>query len=81
VSQAKAGLSLPPARSYEVFGRHRRDGCLHHLGVVLAPNEDLAKVQAATTYDEHPWEELCIAASEAFVAVLGRHGDRSIGVV
>jgi hypothetical protein len=82
MSQAKIDITQAPPLAYEVFGRHLKDSYLYHLGMVMAPNMDLAKMQAVTTYDEHPWGELCIVPSGAFVAVLGpMQQGRVIGVV
>ncbi len=79
--RAKDVQAQPPAVSYEVFGRQRKDTCLYHLGTVVAPNASLAEVQALTTYDEHHWSELCLVPAEAFTVLVGARDDRMVGLV
>ncbi|MEM7801352.1 MAG: hypothetical protein AAF633_19315 [Chloroflexota bacterium] len=44
---------------YEVFARVS-EPALHHIGSVVAANEELAKMYAAKLYDEWGWREMMI---------------------
>lgn len=45
---------------YEVFARKERGDPLAHVGFVDAPDGELARVYAWTTYDEQNWFEMCV---------------------
>jgi hypothetical protein len=49
----------PEGIVYEVFGHFREEG-MHHLGSVVALNDELAKVYADKLYDEWSWTEMAI---------------------
>ena len=54
---------------YEVFARKKREDALHHIGVLNAPNDELARVFAWKTYDEQNWFEMYIVRRAAFLPV------------
>jgi hypothetical protein len=62
----------PDTELYEVFGRHRVDGRLEHLGTLSAPNRDLAMARARLIYSEREWIEMTMAPADAFERVIGR---------
>ena len=49
----------PEGDIYEVFARFR-EARLHHIGSVVAINDELAKMYAAKLYDEWSWREMAI---------------------
>jgi 1,2-phenylacetyl-CoA epoxidase PaaB subunit len=49
----------PEGDIYEVFARFR-ERRLHHIGSVVARNDELAKMYAANLYDEWGWHEMAI---------------------
>lgn len=77
----KALQPVVGARDYEVFARRTQNSNLYHVGMVSAPNERLAQVQAVTTYDEHRWVELCLVPADQVLPVLGKRGERGMGIV
>jgi 1,2-phenylacetyl-CoA epoxidase PaaB subunit len=62
----------PDTELYEVFGRHRVDGRLEHLGTLSAPNMDLARARARLIYSEREWIEMTMAPAAAFERIVGR---------
>ena len=58
---------------YEVFARKSRGDALKHVGTVTAPNDDLARVYAFSTYDEEKWFDMFIAPRDRWVEVFNRH--------
>lgn len=62
----------PDTELYEIFGRHRIDGRLEHLGSLSAPNLDLAMARARLIYSEREWIEMTMAPAAAFERVIGR---------
>jgi len=52
-------MQTPEGTVYEVFGHFREDG-MHHLGSVIALNDEIAKVYADKLYDEWSWTEMAI---------------------
>jgi 1,2-phenylacetyl-CoA epoxidase PaaB subunit len=57
---------------YEVFARKVRGEALRHIGTVTAPDHELAKVYAFSTYDEEKWFDLWVAPRECLVEVFSR---------
>jgi hypothetical protein len=55
---------------YEVFAKIKPEDPLHHVGNVIAPDAELARVYAFTTYQEFPWAEMVVAPRRAIVAVI-----------
>lgn len=49
----------PEGSIYEVFARFRENR-LHHIGSVVARDDELAKMYAAKLYDEWGWREMAI---------------------
>ena len=49
----------PEGQIYEVFARFRDEG-LHHIGSVVATNDELAEMYATKLYDEWNWREMAI---------------------
>lgn len=64
---------------YEVFGRHKQDGHLSHLGCVYALNDQLAKAQAYSTYSEKPWVELCCIRNDNILSIISANKKSTIG--
>jgi 1,2-phenylacetyl-CoA epoxidase PaaB subunit len=56
-------------RSYAVFARRARADALRHVGSVVAPDDDLARVYARATYDEERWIEMMIVPEEQMLTV------------
>jgi len=56
-------------REYEVFARKARVEPLHHVGRVVAPDDDIAQAYARATYDEERWVEMVIVPREAVITV------------
>ncbi len=57
----------PRVREYEVFARKARVDPLHHVGSVVAPDDDLARAYARATYDEERWIEMVIVPKESVI--------------
>jgi len=57
---------------YEVFARKSRGDALKHVGNVTAPNDELARVYAFSTYDEEKWFDMWIAPRNRWVEVFNR---------
>ncbi|MEX2281045.1 MAG: phenylacetic acid degradation PaaB family protein [Gemmatimonadota bacterium] len=58
---------------YEVFARKSRGDVLKHVGNVTAPDDELAKVYAFSTYDEEKWFDMFIAPRDRWVEVFNRY--------
>ena len=58
---------------YEVFARKSRGEAMRHIGNVTAPDDELARVYAYSTYDEEKWFDMWIAPRERIVEVFNRH--------
>ena len=56
-------------REYDVFARKARVDPLHHVGRVVAPDDDLARAYARATYDEERWIEMVIVPRDAELTV------------
>ncbi len=64
-------LTESPAGSvYEVFAKVKLEDTLHHIGNVIAPDVELARVYAFTTYQEWAWAEMIIAPRRAIVSII-----------
>ena len=59
----------PEGDIYEVFARFREKQ-MHHIGSVVAVNNELAKMYAATLYDEWSWLEMAIVKRADIIAVI-----------
>jgi 1,2-phenylacetyl-CoA epoxidase PaaB subunit len=51
------------------FARKARIDPLHHVGSVVAPNDDLARAYARATYDEERWVEMMIVPKQAIITL------------
>jgi len=60
----------PAGEVYEVFAKIKPEDRLHHIGNVTAPEVELARVYAFTTYQEWGWAEMIIAPRRAIVPIL-----------
>ncbi|MBI3733032.1 MAG: hypothetical protein HY259_06180 [Chloroflexi bacterium] len=60
---------LHPRQKYDVFARRAAGDPLTMIGTIYAPDDNLARVYAFTTYNEDPWYEVQIAPHDAFVTV------------
>ncbi len=69
MSNAKPTDILHPRKKYDVFARRAAGDPLTMIGSVYAPDLDLARVYAFTTYNEDPWYEVRIAPHDAFIKV------------
>ena len=49
----------PEGDIYEVFARFREPH-MHHIGSVVAKDDELAKMYAAKLYDEWGWREMAV---------------------
>ena len=58
---------------FEVFARKSRGEPLRHIGNLNAPEDELARVYAFSTYDEEKWFDMFVVAREHFVEVFNRH--------
>ncbi|MEM7118915.1 MAG: hypothetical protein AAF614_41240 [Chloroflexota bacterium] len=59
----------PEGNIYEVFARFREKR-LHHIGSVVAKDDELAKMYAAKLYDEWGWREMAIVKRADVVTVI-----------
>jgi len=57
---------------YEVFARKTRGEPLRHIGNVNAPDDELARVYAFTTYDEEKWFDMWVTPRTRLVEVFNR---------
>ncbi|HSJ06443.1 MAG TPA: hypothetical protein VK936_07070 [Longimicrobiales bacterium] len=57
---------------YEVFARKTRGEPLRHIGNLNAPDDDLARVYAFSTYDEEKWFDMFVAPRDRFLEVFNR---------
>jgi hypothetical protein len=55
---------------YEVFAKIKPEDSLHHIGNVIAPDVELARVYAFTTYQEWAWAQMIIAPRRAIVPII-----------
>ena len=58
---------------YEVYARKARGEALRHIGNVTAPDDELARVYAFSTYDEEKWFDMWVAPRDCLVEVFNRH--------
>lgn len=54
---------------YDVFTRKKRGDPLTHIGYLTAPDPELARVYAWTTYDEENWFEMCVVPRDQIMPV------------
>ncbi len=59
----------PEGDIYEVFARFREKR-LHHIGSVVARDDELAKMYAAKLYDEWGWQEMTIVKRADITTVI-----------
>ncbi|MCA9967662.1 MAG: hypothetical protein KC423_25610 [Anaerolineales bacterium] len=59
----------PEGSVYEVFARFREKR-LKHIGSVVAKDDELAKMYAATLYNEWKWQEMAIVKRTDVVTVI-----------
>lgn len=57
---------------YEVFARKSRGEPLRHIGTVSAPDDELARVYAFSTYDEEKWFDMFVTPRDRLVEVFNR---------
>jgi hypothetical protein len=57
---------------YEVFARKSRGEPLRHIGNLNAPDDELARVYAFSTYDEEKWFDMYVAPRDRFLEVFNR---------
>jgi 1,2-phenylacetyl-CoA epoxidase PaaB subunit len=57
---------------YEVFARKSRGEPLRHIGNLNAPDDELARVYAFSTYDEEKWFDMFVVARDHFLEVFNR---------
>ncbi|NMP14752.1 MULTISPECIES: phenylacetic acid degradation b [unclassified Thalassotalea] len=67
------------AHVYEVFGRHKIDKDLVHLGCIYALNDELARAQSYMTYSEKPWVELMCIRQDNILSVVAQDENVVIG--
>ena len=66
---AELRMTTPEGNIYEVFARFREKE-LHHIGSVVASDDELAKMYAAKLYDEWGWREMAIVKRAEIVTVI-----------
>ncbi|MBX6362522.1 MAG: hypothetical protein IRZ00_01530 [Gemmatimonadetes bacterium] len=66
---------------YEVFARKSRGEPLRHIGNLHAPDDELAKVYAHTTYDEERWFDMWVVPRDRFLEVFNRDDADVAGAV
>lgn len=54
---------------FDVLTRKNRGDPLTHIGYLSAPDVEMARVYAWTTYDEESWFEMCIVPRRAIIPV------------
>lgn len=64
---------------FEVFARKSRGEPLRHIGYLDAPDAELARVYAWSTYDEENWFEMCVVPRSAIIPVNRDDGPFSAG--
>jgi 1,2-phenylacetyl-CoA epoxidase PaaB subunit len=57
---------------YEVFARKSRGEALRHIGNLNAPDDELARVYAYSTYDEEKWFDMYVVQRSRFLEVFNR---------
>jgi hypothetical protein len=57
---------------YEIFARKSRGEPLRHIGNLNAPDDELARVYAFSTYDEEKWFDMFVAPRDRFIEVYNR---------
>ncbi len=55
---------------YEVFAKFNIEDPLHHVGNVIAPDQDLASMYAYTLYDEWTWSEMIIVPRREILTLI-----------
>lgn len=59
----------PEGQIYEVFARFRDEG-LHHIGSVIAMDDELAEMYAVKLYDEWNWREMAIVPRAKITTII-----------
>jgi len=67
---AKRLTESPAGAVYEVFAKIKPVDALHHIGNVIAPDVELARVYAFTTYQEWSWAQMIVAPRHAIVHLI-----------
>ncbi|HLE28458.1 MAG TPA: hypothetical protein VI793_10100 [Anaerolineales bacterium] len=67
---ARRLVETPVGEVYDVFARIKPEDPLRHVGNVVAPDEDLARVYAFTMYQEWPWSEMFVAPRRAVIPII-----------
>lgn len=62
--------TTPEGDVYEVFARFQAEEPLHHIGNVIADDDDLASMYAYTLYDEWGWREMIIVPRKAITTLV-----------
>jgi 1,2-phenylacetyl-CoA epoxidase PaaB subunit len=57
---------------YEIFARKGRGEALRHIGNLNAPDDELARVYAFSTYDEEKWFDMFVVPRDRFIEVFNR---------
>jgi hypothetical protein len=57
---------------YEIFARKSRGEPLRHIGNLNAPDDELARVYAFSTYDEEKWFDMFCVPRDRFIEVFNR---------
>ncbi|MGH2521072.1 MAG: hypothetical protein ACRDH2_01095 [Anaerolineales bacterium] len=55
---------------YDVFAKIKMEDPLHHVGNVIAPNANLARVYAFTLYQEWAWSEMIVVPRREVVPII-----------
>jgi 1,2-phenylacetyl-CoA epoxidase PaaB subunit len=57
---------------YEVFARKSRGDALRHIGNLNAPDDELARVYAFSTYDEERWFDMWVVPRDRLIEVFSQ---------
>ncbi len=55
---------------YEVFAKIKPEDAFRHIGNVIAPGAQLARVYAFTVYQEWAWSEMFVVPRRAIVPII-----------
>jgi 1,2-phenylacetyl-CoA epoxidase PaaB subunit len=64
---------------YEVFARKSRGDALRHIGNLNAPDDELARVYAFSTYDEERWFDMWVVPRDRLIEVFSQRESVAAG--
>jgi 1,2-phenylacetyl-CoA epoxidase PaaB subunit len=63
-------VASPAGEVYDVFAKVKPEDPLRHIGNVIAPDAELARVYAYTVYQEWSWSEMIAAPRRAIITLI-----------